>query len=320
MISIVIPYYQRTPGVLARALASVAAQRGCPMPVHLIVVDDASPAPAEPEISAAMFPADSITLVKQPNAGAGAARNAGLDRAPKATRYIAFLDSDDEWSPDHLAHAAAALGAGYDFYFADHHQLGQTTSAFARAARIRPDRHPTLENLPDGLHAYQGDMFDQIIRGNPIGTSTVVYDFTRHAAQRFKVEFTNAGEDYLFWMQLVRSGARIAFSSRSQAQYGKGVNIYSGSGWGSENHLLRLHDELRYRKVTAELFPLTPLQRTYIRSSVRTLRVAFIRDLLHRVAHRKKMPLKILRSQLGMDPWTFGQAPLIALQLLMGIR
>ena len=75
-------------------------------------------------------------------------------------------------------------------------------------------------------------MFDQIIRGNPIGTSTVVYDFARHAAQRFKVEFTNAGEDYLFWMQLVRSGARIAFSSRSQAQYGKGVNIY----WIDSHH------------------------------------------------------------------------------------
>ena len=46
MICVVIPYYQREPGILRRALASIAAQRDCPLPIHVIVVDDASPAPA----------------------------------------------------------------------------------------------------------------------------------------------------------------------------------------------------------------------------------------------------------------------------------
>ena len=40
MITVVIPYYQRSPGILRKALASVAAQRGCALPVHVIVVDD----------------------------------------------------------------------------------------------------------------------------------------------------------------------------------------------------------------------------------------------------------------------------------------
>ena len=46
MIFVVIPCYQRERGILRRALASIAAQRDCPSPIHAIVVDDASLAPA----------------------------------------------------------------------------------------------------------------------------------------------------------------------------------------------------------------------------------------------------------------------------------
>ena len=51
MITVVIPYFQREPGILARALASIAAQQACPLSVHVIVVDDASPVPADAEIA-----------------------------------------------------------------------------------------------------------------------------------------------------------------------------------------------------------------------------------------------------------------------------
>ena len=36
MITVVIPYYQKAPGILARALASIAAQQDCPLPVRVI--------------------------------------------------------------------------------------------------------------------------------------------------------------------------------------------------------------------------------------------------------------------------------------------
>ena len=42
----------------------------------------------------------SVQVIVQPNGGPGSARNTGLDSAPPDTRYIAFLDSDDEWTPD----------------------------------------------------------------------------------------------------------------------------------------------------------------------------------------------------------------------------
>ena len=318
MITVIIPYFQRSPGILATALVSIAAQKSCPLPVHVIVVDDASPAPAGPEIASVGPMPHTVQVVEQPNGGPGSARNTGLDNAPPGTRYIAFLDSDDEWTPDHLARAVAALDSGFDFYFADHYQLDQTTSAFLRAGRIQPTEHPALPNLPAGLLAYQGDMLGQIIQGNLIGTSTVVYSFRRFASQRFKVEFTNAGEDYLFWMELVHSGAKIAFSTHSEAKYGKGVNVYAGAGWGSEQHLLRVHNELKYRKTTAKLFALTEAQRDHIRDCVRDLRVSFVSDLLHRISHRKKLTPRLLATHFKMDPLTYAVAPIVLIKLLVG--
>ncbi|WP_114971807.1 glycosyltransferase family 2 protein [Rhodoferax ferrireducens] len=318
MITVIIPYYQKSPGILAKALASIAAQQACPLSVHVIVVDDASPAPAGPELASAGPIPHPVQVIEQPNAGPGAARNTGLDNAPPGTRYVAFLDSDDEWTPDHLARAIAALDSGYDFYFADHYQLGQTTNAFERAGRIQLTQHPVLPGLPAGLHAYQGDMLDQIMRGNLIGTSTVVYNFNRFSNQRFKVEFTNAGEDYLFWMELVHKGTKIAFSSQSEARYGKGVNVYASAGWGSEQHLLRIHNELKYRKTTAKLFTLTAPQHTHIQTCVRDLQSAFIRDLIHRITHRQKLPLELLAKHLKMDPLTYLTAPISLVRILLG--
>jgi succinoglycan biosynthesis protein ExoW len=317
MITIVIPYFQRSPGVLRKALVSVAAQEGCPLPLHVIVVDDASPVAAESEVAAAALPA-SITLriIQQPNGGPGAARNTALDAAPEHTQYIAFLDSDDEWSSDHLARAVAALEQGFDFYFADLYQLGQTIGAFARAGRIHPEKHPVLSTTQSGLHAFQGDMFDQILRGNVVGTPTVVYSFNRFPTTRFRVEFTTAGEDYLFWMALATEGARVAFSSQIETTCGKGVNVFAGSGWGTEGHLLRVHQEIRFRQAVQRNFSLSQTQRRHVRRDLQRLRLAFVRDLLHRLRHRQTFPSGLLRAHMNADPITFATLPWSLLQIL----
>ena len=56
MIGVVIPYFQRKPGLLNRALHSVAAQDGDHR-LRVYVVDDGSPIPAEAELTA-VPPAD----------------------------------------------------------------------------------------------------------------------------------------------------------------------------------------------------------------------------------------------------------------------
>lgn len=312
MITVVIPYFQREPGILRRALRSIASQVDCPLPVHVVVVDDSSPISAKAEVEAADPMPCPVSIIMQANGGPGAARNTGIAGAPMGTRYIAFLDSDDEWSPHHLSRAVAVLQAGFDFYFADLLQLGAAVTAFVRAGRIDPAAHPLISGPHSNIHAYEGDMLDQIIRGNVIGTSTVVYDAERFAGLRFKVEFFSAGEDYLFWLDIASAGARIAFSSECEATYGRGVNVYSGAGWGTDEHLRRIHDEVRFKKVMLRRYSLSAAQVTHIDGSITSLRGAFARDLVHRLSHRKKLPISLLAAHFRLDPAALIQVPLVA--------
>jgi glycosyltransferase involved in cell wall biosynthesis len=113
-ISVVVPVHNRARTV-GRALESALAQTR--PPTEILVVDDGS-TDGTAEATAA-YGAD-VRYVHQANAGAAAARNAGVARA--TAPWVAFLDSDDHWAPDHLARMAAAVTAtrgAAGFYFAD---------------------------------------------------------------------------------------------------------------------------------------------------------------------------------------------------------
>lgn len=315
-VAIVIPYFQRQPGILSRAVRSVLAQEG-DVAWTLVIVDDQSPVPARTELEALMPSLQGrLLLLEQPNGGPAAARNKGLDQLPAGTDVVAFLDSDDEWSPDHLARATAALDEGYDFYFADLYQLDQSVGAFARAGRIQPAAHAPLAAGPQ-LHCYQGDMFEQILSGNVIGTPTVAYRLACNPQLRFRQELVYAGEDYLFWLEYTSRTQRIAFSSRVEATCGRGVNVFAGSGWGTENSFIRLHHEMKFKKILPRLFRLSTTQHQANRAAVSALRRSFIADLLHRAAHRRPLMPKLLKAQLRLDPQTFLLAPWLAMQIVL---
>lgn len=300
MISVVIPYFQRERGILGRALQSVFASQGIDR-LEVIVVDDASPVPAREELAAIGSTRFPVTVVEQPNSGPGGARNTGLDKVSPDTEYVAFLDSDDEWSPQHLQNALTALRAGYDVYFADHLQLGAETSAFRRAKRIVPADHALIAGRSD-LHAYGGDMFDQIITGNVIGTPTVVFDRRKYFDVRFRNNLKMAGEDYLFWLDLSLRGARFAFGSPTEVVCGKGVNVFAGSGWGSADHARRIVDELSFRRCLLTEYSLNEKQQLSVTSGIQNLRDGLIRDFVHRLRHRKQINWKLLAAAIRKEP------------------
>lgn len=315
-VAVVIPYYQKRTGILAKAIRSALAQEGA-LALDIIVVDDSSPVPARAELAGIAVPAPhALRIVEQSNAGPAAARNRALDLVAPGTDYVAFLDSDDEWIPVHVANAVAALEAGHDFYFSDHYQLHQSVTAFKRARRIAVEDHPVIGASPD-LHSYRGDMFNQILTGNIVGTSTVVY---RHAAApglRFREEFVYAGEDYLFWLELTQRSQRVAFSALCECTYGEGVNIFAGSGWGTEHSLIRLHYEMKFKKALPRLFSLSPEQLRKNAEDVRGLRRSFVRDVLHRLMHRKRLEGKVLRGQWQIDRKSFWYALPLAVAILL---
>lgn len=100
-LSIVIPVYNRA-GSIARTvisvLRSVAEANLGDGRVEMIVVDDGSKDDSAAIAEAAAREVDAgveVTVLRQANGGAGAARNFGVTRARGG--YIAFVDSDDVW-------------------------------------------------------------------------------------------------------------------------------------------------------------------------------------------------------------------------------
>jgi len=110
----VIPTYQREATVV-RAIESVLAQTVAPSEV--IVVDDGSTDGTSERLREF---GDLVNIVVQPQSGSAAARNRGVTEA--SAEWIAFLDSDDRWEPDHLERITEALlatSAHADLYFRD---------------------------------------------------------------------------------------------------------------------------------------------------------------------------------------------------------
>ncbi|MDH4229816.1 MAG: glycosyltransferase [Nitrospirota bacterium] len=108
-VSVVIPAYNRA-HTLGRALDSVLAQTFGDF--ELIVVDDAS---TDDTVRVAEATGDPRVRVlrHETNRRAAAARNTGI-RAARG-KYVAFLDSDDEWLPEKLHRQVAFLeGAAPD--------------------------------------------------------------------------------------------------------------------------------------------------------------------------------------------------------------
>lgn len=113
-ITVIVPLYNKA-ATIERTLRSIAMQTLDDF--EAIVVDDGSTDGGEKIVEA--FGDGRIRLIRQANAGPGAARNRALAEARGA--FVAFLDADDEWLPTFLAKSlghlessgVAAVASGY---------------------------------------------------------------------------------------------------------------------------------------------------------------------------------------------------------------
>jgi len=240
-VAVVIPYYQREPGILRRALESVEAQvlpDGATL--HCVIVDDGSPHPADGELPSmdasgrVMF-----SVVRQANGGVSAARNAALENLPGDTAFVACLDSDDLWAPDHVASALSAMAEGADFYFADS-LVEDDVRWFSTIAEFEQ----LLDRQGGGRDVAffaANELLPAFVLDCPAHTSGVFYRLSSFRDHRFDLTLRSAGEDHLFWFDLVKQSGRIAVNRRTTSSRGHGVDLYrSAQSWDSPGCLARL--------------------------------------------------------------------------------
>lgn len=225
--TIIIPFYQRDDGILRRALASVFSQSF--QDFEIIVVDDQSPyapaselAPLTPEQRAR------ITVVSQSNAGPGGARNTGLDHVPAETRYVAFLDSDDFWTEDHLRNALSAMDTlGGDCYWASIEGGQEFDYHFGIAALEKIDGARRLMETPHilGVPDIAGVMINDwaflhmscMVIGRPLIDKV-----------RFDAALRLAAEDVLFFCDCMLAAKQVLLCADAGALRGEGINIFHG--------------------------------------------------------------------------------------------
>jgi glycosyltransferase involved in cell wall biosynthesis len=186
--SIVIPVYNRAVALRA-AIQSVLAQSF--QDFEIIVVDDGSQ--DDPHSVVEAFRDSRLVIIRQVNAGGGAARNRGIDTA--RGEFVAFLDSDDVFLPHHLA---------------DMHLLLSGTNDLAGYARVWVDRGEGTHFLkpPRGILLGE-DMARYLLCDRGFAqTSTMAVPLAAARQVRFS-EHLRAAEDTDFAIRLYLSGCRF---------------------------------------------------------------------------------------------------------------
>lgn len=194
--SVIIPVYNRAQA-LGTAIASVRAQT-C-QDFEIVVVDDGSK--DDPRAIAQSFNDPRIRFFRQDNQGGGAARNTALDKAQG--RFIAPLDSDDIFLPEHLARMKALLEDSHNLVGYARMQVDRGEGrVFLKPPRaIQPDEEMASYLLCD--------------RGF-VPTITIAVE--REMAKRIRYhEKLRAAEDTDFAIRLSLAGCRFAMIEEAGA-------------------------------------------------------------------------------------------------------
>lgn len=316
MFGVVIPFFQRRSGVLVNTLQSVA-QQDVGVPVSVVIVDDASPISAEQELARVQFPSNfSVRVIRQDNAGPGAARNRGIDALADAD-YVAFLDSDDWWEPYHLSSALSAFEHGFDYYTAE---TEEAESGFRYLASFFKDGLP-LRQLDFAPWAYElaDPLIDFTVAG-PISTSsTFVVKNDLIGDTRFDPALRTAGEDGLFRTTLAAKSPRTLVSNRVDVILGKGVNIFTEGGWGERSATMRSIYFLKSRLLMRPLVDGFPIAKEKLERSIVNARIEVWRSGLANV-RRGDFPLYAFIGVCAADPVLLLSVPQALRTVLRGAR
>ena len=241
-VTVVIPFYQKTVGILTRALESIAAQSF--KDVSVVVVDDASPLSPQNEVESFRERGMAVQVIRQPNGGPGKARNTGLEAANKIeSPFIAFLDSDDIWEVNHLENAVAALNSGYDFYFADY------TWGARRLTRFQQVTMESVFSIPVAGLINTFDLsgrFDEMVLTRwPVHISACVIRQSSLGSVRFDSRLKRTSEDQMYFISCGRNGRKVACSRSIGVCLADGDNFFRhhapGTVWFTETRLANLY-------------------------------------------------------------------------------
>ena len=216
-VSVIIPTYN-CERFIGRTINSALAQTY--RDFELIVVDDGSTDGTQSLVAGY---GDAVHYVYQSNQGASAARNSALSRA--GGEFIAYLDSDDLWSPEKLACQVEYLDA--------HPTCGFVHTEVSVIDEQDKVLHACF-NHDTGRIVPQGQCVRDVLLHSHIQTLTVL---------ERRIAFNDVGnfdlrlpvaQDYLHWILIVLRGYEVGYLSEPLGSY----RWRAGSLMSSQRRLL----------------------------------------------------------------------------------
>lgn len=244
-VSIIMPAYN-TAGMIGNCLDSVFAQTYTDFEV--IVVNDG--APDTPELEKVLVPyMDRIVYIKQVNKRAAGARNTAIARA--RGEFLAFLDSDDSWLPEHLASKMKKFDSdpSLDFVSGNGLRIADPTRQveFMDACPC----HGTL------------DFEALVVERCHVSVSTVVVRKSAIVKAGGFDESLPRCDDYDMWLRTAFHGAKMAYTREVQARLNGGR---PGSLSQSRVKMLEAYSGILEKAVRT--LPLTPAQHNIVSSHI----------------------------------------------------
>lgn len=187
-VSVIMPLHNSAP-FMGEGIGSVLGQSF--RDLELVLVDDASDDETL-ELARRHAAADRrVQVLSLPiNSGAAVARNAGL--AAVRGRHVAFLDSDDVWETDKLAHQLKAM------------KERNAVFSYTDYVVVDPAGAPVRTVMAPDRLSYRG-----LLKNTAIGCSTVILD--RQGVGEIAFPSIRKRQDLALWLSILR---RVEFAHR----------------------------------------------------------------------------------------------------------
>lgn len=233
-LAVVIPLYNKRPHI-ERALKSVFAQTE--PAAEIFVVDDASTDGGLDEV--VRYHDERLRILRRPEPGPGgyAARNMAVLRAQ--SDWIAFLDADDAWRPDHLATIRTTIEQAQE-----PERIGGVFAGYSNIwpdGRSEPDRYTRRTGRNDArildFAALLTTWLD--LKECPVWTSASA--FRRQAlidAGLFPAGRCVRGGDKDLWLRVARSAPMVAAPGMTAIYHRDAINMVTRKSSTDARHCL----------------------------------------------------------------------------------
>tara|TARA_B100001057_G_scaffold27162_3_gene24908 strand:+ start:6735 stop:7613 length:879 start_codon:yes stop_codon:yes gene_type:complete len=222
LVSVVLTTFNRKK-FLTRALYSVFEQTL--VPEQVIVVDDGSTDNTSRDLPSS-FP--SVHWLEQENRGVASARNLGIRHA--RGRWVALLDSDDEWESTKIESQL--------------NRFGDKCDAIASHTNEKWIRSGNQVMPPKYLDKSSANLFERSLRHCLISASSIILHHRIFQEVGYFDESFPVCEDYDFWLRLLQRADPMLVDEELVIKHGGHPDQLSASTWGLDRYRVKSMEKL----------------------------------------------------------------------------